>query len=65
MSSESTPGGGAGRRAARSEQQREVEKLLGDLVPDTTSDESDEGWNEEEGVSRDDELRRDVPPHHG
>ena len=40
-------------------------ELLGDLLPDTTSDESDEGWNEKEGGTRDDEMRRDVPPHHG
>jgi hypothetical protein len=41
-------------------------ELLGDLMPDTTSDESDEGWSEkDEGGTRDDELRRDVPPHHG
>jgi len=44
---------------------RERAEKLGALLPDTTSDESDEGWNEEQGGSRDDELRRDVPPHHG
>jgi hypothetical protein len=39
---------------------------LGDLMPDTTSDENDEGWSEkDESDTRDDELRRDVPPHHG
>jgi hypothetical protein len=47
------------------ERRRRAEKLLGDLLPDTTSDESDEGWNDKEGDSRDDEMRRDVPPHHG
>jgi len=40
-------------------------ELLGELLPDTTSDETDEGWNEKEGDTRDDEMRRDVPPHHG
>ena len=44
---------------------RRAEKLLGDLLPDTTNDETDEGWNEKESDSRDDEMRRDVPPHHG
>jgi hypothetical protein len=35
-------------------------------MPDTTSDESDEGWSEkDEGDTRDDDMRRDVPPHHG
>ena len=40
-------------------------ELLGELLPDTTSDETDEGWNEKDGDTRDDEMRRDVPPHHG
>jgi hypothetical protein len=48
---------------AKREARRRASKL-GDLLPDTTSDESDEGWNEE-GDTRDDEMRRDVPPHHG
>lgn len=38
-------------------------RLLGDLVPDATVDDTDEGWGERE-PSRDDELRRNVPPHH-
>lgn len=41
-------------------------RLLGDLMPSTTRDETAEGWGDERGgTSRDDELRRDVPPHHG
>jgi hypothetical protein len=44
---------------------RRAERLLGDLVPETTGDESDEGWSEQDDDSRDDDLRRDVPPHHG
>lgn len=40
-------------------------RLLGDLLPGTTRDETAEGWSEREGTSRDDEMRRDVPPHHG
>ena len=42
-------------------------RLLGDLLPEVTGDERPEGWSEagEGGTSRDDELRRDVPPHHG
>ena len=45
------------------EKARRRKEKLGDLMP--RSDDSDEGWNEEQGSSRDDELRRDVPPHHG
>jgi hypothetical protein len=41
-------------------------RLLGDLMPSTTRDERSEGWGDESGdASRDDEMRRDVPPHHG
>ena len=47
------------------DRRRRAERLLGELVPDTTGDETDEGWNEKEGDTRDDEMRRDVPPHHG
>jgi hypothetical protein len=45
---------------------RRADRLLGEILPDITNDESDEGWSEkDEGDTRDDELRRDVPPHHG
>lgn len=44
---------------------RRAAELLGELLPDTTRDETDEGWNEKDSASRDDELLRDVPPHHG
>ncbi len=47
------------------DRRRRAERLLGELLPDTTGDETDEGWNEKEGDTRDDEMRRDVPPHHG
>lgn len=51
----------------RAEQERRLRAagLLDDLAPTTTSDETDEGWNESGGTSRDEELLRDVPPHHG
>ena len=51
-------------RAERERRRRAAERL-GDLVPRTTSDETDEGWGERGSTSRDDELLRDVPPHHG
>ncbi|KQY60292.1 hypothetical protein ASD11_12600 [Aeromicrobium sp. Root495] len=45
---------------------RRAAALLGDLLPETTSDESGQGWGDVDGGgSRDDELTRDVPPHHG
>lgn len=44
---------------------RRALELLGELEPSTTSDETGEGWGERPDRSRDDELRRDVPPHHG
>ena len=47
------------------ERRRRAERMLGELLPDTTGDETDEGWSEKDGDSRDDEMRRDVPPHHG
>ena len=44
---------------------RRAAELLGDLEPTTTRDETPEGWNEDGGTSRDQEILRDVPPHHG
>lgn len=51
--------------AAKRRRRERAARLLGDLMPGTTRDETAEGWGEREGTSRDDELRRDVPPHHG
>lgn len=52
--------------AERAARRRRAAELLGDLLPDTTSDERDTGWGESTAdSSRDDELRRDVPPHYG
>ncbi len=61
MSSDDRPGPDGAERKRR----RRAERMLGDLLPDTTGDETDEGWSETDGDSRDDELHRDVPPHHG
>jgi len=60
-----SPEGGSPRDEAERERRRRAERMLGDLLPDTTGDETDEGWSEKDGDSRDDEMRRDVPPHHG
>ncbi len=51
--------------AAEKARRRRAERLLGDLLPEASADDSDEGWSEAGGDSRDDEIRRDVPPHHG
>ncbi|WP_162891310.1 hypothetical protein [Aeromicrobium sp. A1-2] len=50
---------------AERERRRKAAEMLGDLLPATTTDETDEGWNEQGGTSRDEEYLRDVPPHHG
>ena len=44
---------------------RRAAELLGELMPDTTSDETDEGWGEPTPSTSDEEFLRDVPPHHG
>ncbi len=45
---------------------RRAAELLGDIEPAGTRDESAEGWGETETANgREDELRRNVPPHHG
>jgi hypothetical protein len=44
---------------------RRAAKLLGGLLPAQTSDETAEGWGDGGPASRDDEIRGDVPPHHG
>lgn len=51
--------------AAERARRRRAAELLGDLLPRTTRDETDEGWNEQGATSRDAEYLRDVPPHHG
>jgi hypothetical protein len=42
---------------------RRAQRLLGDLLPDQTSDESGEEWGERPS-NTDEDLRRNVPPHH-
>ena len=37
---------------------------LGDLLPDVTLDESASGWGDDDSDA-DEQLRREVPPHHG
>ncbi|MFT4188914.1 MAG: hypothetical protein QM621_10075 [Aeromicrobium sp.] len=50
----------------RAERLRRAAELLGDLEPSGTRDDTDEGWGDRSGPGgRDQELLRDVPPHHG
>jgi hypothetical protein len=52
--------------AAERARRLRAERLLGGLLPDQTRDESADAWGEREGAeARDDEIQRDVPPHHG
>jgi hypothetical protein len=56
------------RRAAR--RRRRLDEVFGEVVPEATRDESAgpaSGPTRRRGSTdeRDDELRRDVPPHHG
>ena len=50
---------------AEAARRRRAAELLGDLEPQVTRDELAEGWNERSDTSRDQEILRDVPPHHG
>ena len=52
-------------KAEKNARLKRAAELLGDLVPTTTRDETSEGWSERSGTSREEELLRDVPPHHG
>jgi hypothetical protein len=47
------------------ERRRRAAELLGELLPSTTTDDTDEGWGEQAASISDEEFRRDVPPHHG
>ncbi len=40
-------------------------ELLGDVLPETAADDTDEGWGEHSVPTSDEEYLRDVPPHHG
>ncbi|MGH3357545.1 MAG: hypothetical protein ACRDO7_01995 [Nocardioidaceae bacterium] len=63
-SADGAPGEGARDVRARAHWKQAAD-TLGDLLPDTTTDESDGGWGERDDSSRDEDLLRDVPPHHG
>jgi hypothetical protein len=56
--------GSKGVSDAEQARRRRAAEALGDLLPDQTRDESGDSWGERES-DRDEQLRRDVPPHHG
>lgn len=62
---ESDPEAPAAESTEEQTRRRRAAKLLGGLLPDQTSDETAEGWGDGGPATRDDEIRRDVPPHHG
>ncbi len=47
------------------ERQRRLAEVFGEVLPETTSDERDEGSGDREGSTRDAWYRDQVPPHHG
>ena len=54
------------RRAASRRRRRLA--ALGDTTSERSADDRDSGWSERDATgttARDDELRREVPPHHG
>ncbi|MGH3499259.1 MAG: hypothetical protein ACRDP1_17535 [Nocardioidaceae bacterium] len=51
-------GNAARRRSARGAK-------MGDVLATITSDETGTGWNEPDRGDRDEDLIREVPPHHG
>ncbi len=49
---------------SESERRRRAAELLGDLLPEATADDTDEGWGERPTSTSDEDYLRDVPPHH-
>ncbi|HET6653423.1 MAG TPA: hypothetical protein VFH10_12335 [Nocardioides sp.] len=50
--------------AREAERRKRLAHVFGDVLPDGTSDDRDDGRERSEGDT-DDWLRRQVPPHHG
>ncbi|GAB2936597.1 hypothetical protein GCM10027047_36430 [Rhodococcus aerolatus] len=57
----SDPAGPDAAAAARARRER-LDRIFGDVLPETTGDERDPA---RAGGDDDDRLRREVPPHHG
>jgi len=54
-------------RDRQAERRRRIAAAFGDALPESTRDESVEGWGERppSGAGDDEWLRSQVPPHHG
>jgi alpha-ketoglutarate-dependent taurine dioxygenase len=52
---------------ARAEQRRRLAEIFGDVIPEQTSDDSDDdqAGRRTEETAQEDWLKRQVPPHHG
>jgi hypothetical protein len=61
MSPEPTKGGPT--PAEREARRRRLAEVFGEVLPEQTSDDADEGTPETDGAEE--WLRRQVPPHHG
>lgn len=57
--------GGKTLTAKEQARRRRAAALLGDILPTTARDDTAEGWNEKGSTSHEEQLLRDVPPHHG
>ncbi len=52
--------------SAESERRRRRLQALGETLATASADETAAGWSEDaEETRRDDDLRRNIPPHHG
>ncbi|QIK68318.1 hypothetical protein G7072_01985 [Nocardioides sp. HDW12B] len=60
----SDPASDRAARAQEAERRRRRDRVFGAVLADTTADERGHGSSAGDR-SRDDELRRNVPPHHG
>jgi hypothetical protein len=53
---------------AEAERRRRLTEIFGDVIPDQTSDDADEGASEDRRTgekAQEDWLKSQVPPHHG
>ena len=67
--SDDPPGTQSGQGSTEAERRRRRAEVFGEVLPETSTDERGETWNEADpggsGPDRSDEwLRRQVPPHH-
>jgi hypothetical protein len=64
--SDRAPGGGSEESEPEWKRKRRLDRIFGDTMPDTTSDEREPGTSTDDGEDPGDRwLREQVPPHHG